>query len=110
MNNRQFNNNVPVREGEELTVTIEAMGEKGDGIAKKEGFVIFIPNTQVNETVKIRIARVLSKQAFGEVIGKGDAGEEQQSMSDNESQADSEENDVPPEDSEDFGEEEKTSA
>ena len=74
MNNRH-SGNVPVREGDEMTVSIEAVGEKGDGIAKKDGFVIFIPETQVNDMVKIRITRVLSKQAFGEVIGKGDASE-----------------------------------
>jgi len=31
----------PVEVGEELDVVIEAVGEKGDGIAKKNGFVLF---------------------------------------------------------------------
>ena len=35
----------PVREGEELDVKIEAVGEKGDGIAKVKGFVLFVPNS-----------------------------------------------------------------
>ena len=30
----------PVNVGDELDVKIEAVGEKGDGIAKKEGFVL----------------------------------------------------------------------
>ena len=37
------NMTAPVREGEELDVTIEAIGDKGDGIAKKDGFVLFVP-------------------------------------------------------------------
>ena len=60
----------PVREGDEIEVTIEAVGAKGDGIAKKDGFVIFVPNTQVQDKVKIRITRVLRRVGFGEVIGK----------------------------------------
>ncbi len=60
---------VPVRVGEELTVTIEAVGEKGDGLAKVKGFVIFVPGGKSGETVKIRIQRVLKKVAFAEVVG-----------------------------------------
>ncbi|PIN78502.1 deoxyribonuclease, partial [Candidatus Woesearchaeota archaeon CG10_big_fil_rev_8_21_14_0_10_34_8] len=36
-------NTAPVQVGEELDVTIEAVGEKGDGVAKKNGFVLFVP-------------------------------------------------------------------
>lgn len=69
----------PVREGEEVDVTIEAVGEKGDGIAKQKGFVLFIAGTKVGERVKIRITRVLAKVGFGQVIGPAttQAGEEQ---------------------------------
>ncbi len=59
----------PVKVGEELTVKIEAVGEKGDGIAKVKGFVIFVPNTKQGEDVKIRITKVLKKVAFAEVAG-----------------------------------------
>jgi predicted RNA-binding protein with TRAM domain len=59
----------PVREGEEIDVTIEAVGEKGDGIAKQKGFVLFVPGTKAGERVKIRITRVLSKVGFAQVIG-----------------------------------------
>ena len=60
----------PVREGEEVDVLIESVGEKGDGIAKIKGFVIFVPNTKANENVRIRIKKVLNKVGFGEVIGR----------------------------------------
>ena len=45
----------PVKEGEELDAVIEAVAEKGDGIAKKAGFVIFVPGTKVGDKVKIRV-------------------------------------------------------
>lgn len=60
----------PIKVGEELDVKIEAVGEKGDGIAKVKGFVIFIPNTKAGEEVKIRITKVSKKVGFGEVIGE----------------------------------------
>lgn len=60
----------PVREGEELDVTIEAVGEKGDGIAKVQGFVLFVPATKAGDRVRIKITRVLAKVGFGQVIGE----------------------------------------
>lgn len=62
----------PVNVGDELDVRIEAVGEKGDGIAKKGGFVIFIPGVKENDEVRIKITRVLRQVGFGEVIGKAE--------------------------------------
>lgn len=104
----------PVKVGDELTVTIDAIGEKGDGIAKKDGFVLFVPNTKKDDTVKIRITRVLPKVGFAEVVG-----ETQQSESQPEEQFDdtpvdsgsteesSEKTDDSSQDTEDFGEEDQ---
>lgn len=60
----------PVREGEEVDVLIESVGEKGDGIAKVKGFVIFVPETKANESVRIKIKKVLNKVGFGEVVSR----------------------------------------
>lgn len=68
---RQFS--APVKEGQEIEVKIEAVGEKGDGIAKVDGFVLFVPNTKVGDEVKIKITRVLRKVGFAEVVGKASA-------------------------------------
>ena len=62
----------PVKEGDTLDVKIEAVGEKGDGIAKKDGFVLFVPNTHEGDEVKIKINRVLRRVGFAEVVGKAD--------------------------------------
>jgi predicted RNA-binding protein with TRAM domain len=60
----------PVKEGDELDVKIEAVGEKGDGIAKKQGFVLFVPKTKTGDEVRIRVTKVLKSAGFAEVIGQ----------------------------------------
>jgi len=62
--------NVPVQVGDELDVKIEAVGEKGDGIAKKDGFVLFVPGVKEGDEVRIRVTKVLSKVGFAEVVGE----------------------------------------
>jgi predicted RNA-binding protein with TRAM domain len=61
----------PVREGEVLEVEIEAVGEKGDGIARKDGFVLFVPGVKEGDRVKVKVTRVLRKVGFAEVVGEG---------------------------------------
>ena len=70
----QRDSEAPVKVGEEIDVKIESVGEKGDGIAKKNGFVIFVPGTKAGDEVKIRITRVLRKVGFAEVVGKSEGG------------------------------------
>ncbi|MBI2135497.1 TRAM domain-containing protein [Candidatus Woesearchaeota archaeon] len=96
----------PVKVGDELDVKIEAVGEKGDGIAKKDGFVLFVPGVKAGDNVRIRVTRVLRKVGFAEVVGGGgesapvaDAPQEQAAAPEEE-QYDSSQ------DSEDFSEEE----
>lgn len=71
-NGKQTPQTPPVSQGDELTVTIEAVGEKGDGICKKKGFILFVPNTKEGEICKIRITKVFSKVGFGEVVARLD--------------------------------------
>ena len=94
----------PVNVGDELDVKIEAVGEKGDGIAKKEGFVLFVPNTKEGQEVKIRVTKVLRKVGFAEVVGES-APREEGTESKEESSEPAAEEDQEVEDTEDFGEE-----
>lgn len=105
--------NAPVKVGDELDVRIEAVGEKGDGVAKKDGFVLFVPGTKKDDEVRIRVTRVLQKVGFAEVVGErsgeeaesgGEAQEESAEETSEESQHGSEE-EYSGEDTEDFGEE-----
>ena len=59
----------PVNVGDEVDVTVEAVGDKGDGIAKIKGFVLFIPNTKEGDNVKVKITKVLRKVGFADVVG-----------------------------------------
>ena len=58
----------PVKVGDEIDVTIEAVAAKGDGIAKIDGFVIFVKGAQQGATVKVRITDVRNRFAIGELI------------------------------------------
>jgi len=73
---RDFSSRIssPVKVGDEIDVKIEAVGEKGDGIAKKNGFVLFVPGTKEGDQVKIKVTRVLRRVGFAEVVGKSSAG------------------------------------
>ncbi|TGC11035.1 TRAM domain-containing protein [Methanolobus halotolerans] len=66
-----FGNNdestAPIDVGETYEVTIEDIAKEGDGIARIEGFVIFVPGAEVGDTVNIRITKVLRKFAFSEI-------------------------------------------
>ena len=59
----------PVKVGDEVEVTIDAIASKGDGIAKKDGFVIFVKDAKQGETVRVRITDVRARFAVGELIG-----------------------------------------
>lgn len=108
-------NFAPVKVGDELDVKIEAVGEKGDGIAKKDGFVLFVPGTKQGDEVRIRVTRVLQKVGFAEVVGERQAesetGEESQEEGYKtlEEQSSGSEEDYSGEDTENFGEDTKES-
>ncbi len=58
----------PVVVGEVYRVTIEDVGRRGDGVAKKEGFVIFVTGaTQRGTTVNAKITKVLGNNAYAVV-------------------------------------------
>ncbi|MBW2988942.1 TRAM domain-containing protein [Candidatus Woesearchaeota archaeon] len=104
--NRSFM--APVKVGDEIDVKIEAVGEKGDGIAKKDGFVIFVPNTKEGDEVKVKVTRVLRRVGFGEVVGEGSAPSSEEAPAEAAPEAGEEpaqEEEPKAEDTEDFGEE-----
>ncbi len=65
----------PVKVGDVLEVNIEAVAAKGDGIAKKDGFVIFVPGAKVGENIKVKITDVRMKFAIASKDGEGAATE-----------------------------------
>lgn len=59
---------MPVEKNKEYIVEIIDNGYEGEGIAKINGFTIFIPNCIKGEKVKILIVKVLKSHAFGKII------------------------------------------
>ena len=55
-----------IEEGKEYDVRIDAVGSKGDGIAKVDKFTIFVPGAVKGETLKVRIKRISGTLAFAE--------------------------------------------
>ena len=60
-----FAPSAPVEAGKEYDVEIEDIAKKGDGIARIEGFVIFVPDTKVGDQVRVVIDRVMQRFAIG---------------------------------------------
>jgi len=58
----------PVKEGEEYEVDIKELSRRGEGIARIEGFVIFVPNTKVGDHIKIKVTRVAKRYAVAEMV------------------------------------------
>lgn len=57
-------------EGETYEVKIDAVGSKGDGIAKKEKYTIYVPGAAKGDVVKIKIKKISGTLAFAEFISK----------------------------------------
>jgi 23S rRNA (uridine2552-2'-O)-methyltransferase len=56
----------PVDPGEERTVEVVDEGAEGDGIAKVDGFTVFVEGASAGETVPVRIEDVKTRFAFAE--------------------------------------------
>lgn len=65
---REESHSVPIEEGEVYDVTIQDLARQGDGIARIEGFVVFVPGTKVGDEVRIKIERVLPKYGFASLV------------------------------------------
>jgi predicted RNA-binding protein with TRAM domain len=64
---RSFNDS-PVNVGETYDVKIEDTARQGDGIARIDGLVIFVPNAKINDSVKIEIKAIKRNCAVAEVV------------------------------------------
>jgi predicted RNA-binding protein with TRAM domain len=58
----------PVETGKEYDVQITEISRKGDGIARIQGFVIFVRNGKVGQNAKIRVVQVGNRFATAEIV------------------------------------------
>jgi predicted RNA-binding protein with TRAM domain len=63
----------PVEIGKEYEVDVQESSRRGEGIARIQSLVIFIPNAKPSEHVKIRITRISRRFAEAEIVGKSKA-------------------------------------
>ncbi len=58
----------PVEAGKEYEVEIEDISRQGDGIARVEGFVIFVSETKVGDKATIIIDKVMRRFAIAHKV------------------------------------------
>ncbi|HXG05906.1 MAG TPA: TRAM domain-containing protein [Nitrososphaera sp.] len=71
MSHVRRNNNFgpkPVEAGKEYDVQITEISRKGDGIARIQGFVIFVKDGKVGQSAKIRINQIGPRFATAEIV------------------------------------------
>ncbi|HSD04137.1 MAG TPA: TRAM domain-containing protein [Nitrosopumilaceae archaeon] len=67
--NRRFNDGPkPVETGKEYDVSIEEISRKGDGIARVDGFVIFVKDGKAGQKAKVKITQVGQRFASAEIV------------------------------------------
>ena len=60
--------NKPVEVGKEYNVTISDTSRRGEGIAKVDGFIVFVPGTKQGQNVRIKVTQVSERFASGQVV------------------------------------------
>lgn len=60
--------NIPVEIGKEYDIEIVKKGNKGDGIGKYQGYIIFVSGAKPGQTVRARIKSTSIKYGFAEVV------------------------------------------
>lgn len=65
---KDFSTPKPVEQEDVLEVTIESESGRGEGIARVEGFIIFVKGAKKGEKCKIRITEVKRTYALAEKL------------------------------------------
>jgi predicted RNA-binding protein with TRAM domain len=87
----------PVEVGKEYDVEVTELSRRGDGVAKVQGFVIFVQGAKVGQKVKIKVDRVGPRFASATVVtgasgsssGSSDAGSSEGDSGDSSSMTES---------------------
>src|SRR4029079_14691978 len=66
----------PVQRGQELQLTVDSLAYGGNGVARLDGFVVFVRRGLPGDTVRVRVTKVQRRHAEGlstEVLAPGPA-------------------------------------
>lgn len=59
---------IPVEKNQEYTTTITAVASDGNGIAKIDGYTVFVPHTITGDIVRILMVKVKSGYGYGKLV------------------------------------------
>ncbi len=59
----------PVRRNDDVVLSVEAMGSEGQGIARHNGFAVFVPGALKGETIHTHIIKATPSYAVGKLTG-----------------------------------------
>jgi|SRR5919204_1427242 predicted RNA-binding protein with TRAM domain len=62
----------PVETGKEYDVQVTEISRKGDGVARVQGFIIFVKGGRVGQKTRVRVTHVGDRFATAETISGGD--------------------------------------
>lgn len=71
----RFGGPKPVESGKEYDVQVTEISRKGDGVARVQGFIVFVKSGRVGQKTRVRVTHVGDRFATAETI---DGGEQQQ--------------------------------
>ncbi len=66
----------PVEVGKEYEVEIQETSRRGEGIARIQGLVVFVPKTKAGDHVKIRVTRISRRFAEAQMVEQESSGSE----------------------------------
>ena len=78
----RFGGPKPVESGKEYDVQVTEISRKGDGVARIQGFIVFVKGGRVGQKTKVRVTHVGDRFATAETINGGEQqqkGEQHQS-------------------------------
>jgi predicted RNA-binding protein with TRAM domain len=64
----QFSEEKPVKVGDEMDITITEISRRGDGVARVQGYVIFIPSGKQGQQARIKVTTIRPNFAIAEII------------------------------------------
>ncbi|MFL6309990.1 MAG: TRAM domain-containing protein [Nitrososphaera sp.] len=76
----RFGGPKPVESGKEYDVQVTEISRKGDGVARIQGFIVFVKGGRVGQRTRVKITHVGDRFATAETIGSGEQRQVDQSQ------------------------------
>jgi predicted RNA-binding protein with TRAM domain len=74
----RFGGPKPVESGKEYDVQVTEISRKGDGVARIQGFIVFVKGGRVGQKTRVRVTHVGDRFATAETIDGGEQQQQQQ--------------------------------